>query len=329
MKSKGEKAMQLQEPEFVYMRGKLRPWKDANLHVGCEALTRGLNVYEGLKGYWQPDGRFGIVSMRRHFERLRRSARLLHIPFDATYEQYEAAVVDLVSVLVKPERDMWARTTLFVVEGHWGEGTVADLVVTAYHQAKQTPSSFRLGTSTWRRSVDLALPARIKTSSNYQVARLAKIEGRALGCQEMVLLNQWGRVAESTGACILMVREGVVYTPPATEGALESITLDLIESLASSMTIPFVRRPIDRTELLIADEIGICGTLAEIGLAESIDGLALSKESTILTALQKRYLEAVRGIHPHSAVELSFLPAAAATGFRLEEERALSGIHNS
>ena len=128
--------VELQTPKYVYMGGKLRLWEDAVLHVGCEALTRGLNVYEGVKGYWQQDGRFGIVALRRHYERLRRSARLLHIPCGWTYAEYESATFELISELVQPDRDMWARTTLFVVEGHWGEGTVADLVITAYHQDK-------------------------------------------------------------------------------------------------------------------------------------------------------------------------------------------------
>ncbi len=299
----------LQKPKFVYMGGKLRLWEDATLHVGCEALTRGLNVFEGVKGYWQSDGRFGIVMLRRHYERLRRSARLLHIPCEWTYQDYESATFQLISELVQPDRDMWARTTLFVVEGHWGEGTVADLVITAYHQDKQPPQPINLGVSTWRRSVDVALPARIKTSTNYQVARLARIEGRALGCEDMVLLNQSGRVAEGTGACILMVRNGVVYTPPSTEGALESITVDLVEAVANSMGIPFVRRPIERTELLIADEIALCGTLAELPLVKSIEGQRLPGSSFILSALQTRYLQAVRGIDPHPAIELSMLPA--------------------
>ena len=301
---------ELQQPKFVYMGGKLRLWKDAMLHVGCEALTRGLNVYEGVKGYWQQDGRFGIVMLQRHYERLRRSARLLHIPCPWSYRDYENAVLELVGELVEPDHDMWARTTLFVVEGHWGEGTVADLVITAYSQEKQPPEPINLGVSTWRRSADVALPARIKSGTNYQVGRLARIEGRALGCQDMVLLNHWGRVAETTGAAILMVRDGVVYTPPATEDALESITLDAVEDLARSMGIPFVRRPIDRTELLIADEIAICGTLAELPLVKSIEGQPLTDGLGLLRSLQARYLDAVRGVNPHSAIELRYLSRA-------------------
>jgi branched-chain amino acid aminotransferase len=123
----------------------------------------------------------------------------------------------------------------------------------------------------------------------------------------MVLLNQWGRVAEATGACVLMVRERVLYTPPATEGALESITVSIVEALAESLGLKFVTRPIDRTELLIADEIAMCGTLAGLTLVKSIEGTALAADSPLLAALQKRYVEAVKGVVPHPRVQLERL----------------------
>lgn len=303
---------QLQRPAYAFMKGELVPWDEATLHVGCEGVNRGLNVFEGLKGYWQPDGTFKILMLRQHYERLKRSARLLHIPCEYSYEQYRDAVGQLIGALVQPGRDMWARTTLFVIGGHWGEGTVADLVVTAYHQDKQEPSSISIGVSTWQRSSDVSLPPRIKAGTNYQVARLARIEGRAHGCQEMVLLNQWGRVAEATGACILIVRNGTIYTPPSSEGALESITLEIAEALAQSLGIPLLRRPLDRTELLVADEIAICGTLAELTLVHSIDNFKLDPASPFLRSLQRRYFEAVRGVKPHPSVELTALPSVKA-----------------
>lgn len=303
---------QLQRPTFAYMKGKLIPWDQATLHIGCEAVIRGLNVFEGLKGYWQPDGKFKVLMLRQHYERLRRSARLLRIPCDYDFDQYRDAVDQLIGALVSPDRDMWARTTLFVTDGHWGENTVSDLVLTAYHQDKKPPQSIRMGVSTWRRSSDVALPARIKTSSNYQVSRLARIEGKPLGYEDMVLLNQSGRVAEATASCLLMVRDETIVTTPATEGALESITLDIVESLAQSMSIKFVRRPIDRTELLVADEIGVCGTLHEVTLATSIEGFPLSEKSPILGAIQSRFLDAVRGVNPHPSIEMTALPSVKA-----------------
>lgn len=299
--------VRLQEPQYVFMNGELRPWHEATLHIGCEAVTRSLSVFEGLKGYWSPDGRFGIVQTRRHYERLCRSARILHLPFAWTFDQYLAAIGQLADALLEPERDMWFRTTLYAVQGHWGEGTATDLVITAYHQERRLPDPIQLGVSTWRRSSDTSLPPRVKSSSNYQVARLARMEGQARGCQDMVLLNEAGRVAEATGSCLVMVRDGTICTPPATEGALESITLQMVEALARSMGIPFVRRPIDRTELLVADELALCGTLAELVSVRSIEGLALDPEAPVLRSVQARFFRAVRSIEPHPAIELSVL----------------------
>lgn len=303
---------QLQRPAFAYMKGKVVPWSEATLHVGCEAAIRGLSVFEGLKGYWQPDGQFKIIMLRQHYDRLKRSARLLRIPCEYSFQEYCEAIDHLIGALATPDRDMWARTTLFVTDGHWGENTVSDLIVTAYHQDKRTPAAVRIGVSTWRRGSDVVLPARIKTGSNYQVSRLARIEGRPLGYEDMVLLNESGRVAEATGSCLLMVRGKTIITPPATEGALESITLDIVQALAESADIKFTRRPIDRTELLVADEVGMCGTLCEVTLATSIEGVPLSEKSPILSVIQQKYMEAVRGVNPHPVVEFTVLPSVKA-----------------
>jgi branched-chain amino acid aminotransferase len=202
--------------------------------------------------------------------------------------------------------------------------TVGELVITGYQTDMAPPHPINLGVSTWRRSNDVSLPARIKTGTNYQVARLARIEGRATGCEDMVLLNQWGRVAECTGSCILMVRAGKVYTPPASEGALEGITLDVIEALAQSLGIRFVRQPIDRTELLVADELALCGTLAEVVPVKTIEGLSLSKHAPILGALQRRYFEAVRGTKPHPYVELANVTRAPLTSITSRNVRVLA-----
>lgn len=301
-------ATKLQKPDYAYMGGKIIPWDEAVLHIGCEAVTRGLNVFEGIKGYWDNKDNFGIVFLEKHYKRLVRSARLLRIPCPWSYEQYEDAIFQLMGRLLTKERDMWARTTLYVVEGHWGEGTKADLILTAYHQDKVIPEPINLGVSTWQRATDSALPARIKTSSNYQMGRLARMEGKSRNCADMILLNNQGRVAEATGSCVLMVRDGVIYTPPASEGALESITLDFIESLAHTLSIPFVRRPIDHTELIIADELGICGTLAELVTINSIDGLPLNPDSPLLSKIRERFFKIVRGEATDPAFVTSVIP---------------------
>ncbi len=288
--------------------GELVPWDEAVLHIGCEGVNRGLSVFEGIKGYWRTDGTFGLVEVRKHYDRLLRSARLLHIPCPWSFEEYQAGIFRLIESLISPERDMWVRTTLFVVEGHWGEGTVADLFMTAYHQDKDQADAINLGVSTWQRSTDNALPYRIKSTANYQVGRLARIEGRSRNYHDMVLLNQWGRVAEATGSAVLMVRDKTVVTPSHTEGALESITVDCVESIAESMDVAFVRRPIDRTELPIADEICICGTLAEVVPVKMIDGFDIDPDGPILGELRRRFMAIVRRELEHEDIKITTVP---------------------
>jgi branched-chain amino acid aminotransferase len=301
-------ALGLQQPRWAYFQGDVRPWEQATLHISCEAVTRGLNVFEGLKGYWQVGGKaFGIVEMRRHYERLTRSARLLHIPVPVTYDEFRDACSKLVRALYEPEHDMWIRASLYVVEGHWGEGTVADLVLTAYHQKKEPPAPVSVGVSTWQRSSDINVSPRIKTSTNYQVARLARIEGRSRGFSDMILLNQCGRVAEATGACVVLVRDGCVITPPASEGRLESITLEIVQRICQSLSIPFIERPVDRTELHIADEIRLVGTLAELTPVIRVDEYELPPSSPITDSIAMEFWKAVRGTAPHPAVNLTLV----------------------
>ena len=277
-------------------------------HVSTEAVTRGLNVFEGLKGHWQQDGSFAWRTLRLHYERMLRSARLLHIPVDFTFEKFEDACFELTRAQLITEKDLYIRATLFVVEGHYGEGTKSDLVLTAYRQEKEPPAPIDVGTSTWRRSPDLSMPARIKTSANYMIARLARLEGKSRNYEDMILLNQSGRVAEGIGACLLLVRDGRVATPPPTEGALESITLEVITQLGADEGIEVLKRPVDRSELYVADEVGLTGTLAEVTRIRSVDENPLPDEAPLLDRLQRAYRDAVTGVRPHRAVPLNVVP---------------------
>jgi branched-chain amino acid aminotransferase len=297
----------LQRPDWIYARGAVRPWDDAVLHVNTEAVRTGLHVFEGLKAFWHVAGRLGIVNLREHYDRLHRSARIMRMPFEMSFDAYEAACHQLMARIATPDANIWLRTTLFLVAGHWGVGDVTDLVITAYQHPLGPAAAMPTGVSAWRRANDNALPARVKTGANYLVARFTKIEGRERGYREMILLNDAGRVAEFVGSALMMVRDGTIVTPPPSEGAFESITARIAEALAADLGIPFERRPIDRTELLVADEIASCGSLNDLVIISAVDGVPLGP-APILTRLRDRYFDAASGADPHPAVELSTGP---------------------
>jgi branched-chain amino acid aminotransferase len=306
--STGLGSLKLQKPDWVYAGGQVRPWDEAVLHVSTEAVIRGLNVFEGLKGYAQEDGSIGFVYLDRHYARLCRSASLLSIPVEFSYEDFERACAELTHALYRADKDLYIRATLFVIEGHWGANTVADLVLTGYYQEQVAPGAIAMGVSTWRRASDVTMPPRIKTGTNYQVARLARMEGRSREYEDMILLNEYGRVAESTVACVLIVRDGRIVTPPPSEGAMESITLAGLEKIAADLGVQLERRPVDRTELYVADEMGLTGTLTEITLVQALDDRPLPEETPILSGLLGRYRDAATGTKPDPAVELAMIP---------------------
>jgi len=287
---------QLQKPPYVFMNGAITSWDDAKIHVYSEALIRGISVFEGIKGYWSHDGRtFALLAMREHYDRLCRSARMMYLPFDMDFDSFCRASADLVKRLLVPGKDLWLRPTIFAIEGHWGEGTRTDLVITAYTQEMKRPDPIAVGISTWQRPGDTSQPARIKSAANYQVSRMARIEGRRQGFEDMVLLNSWGRVAEATGSCVLIARNGVVSTPPASECCLESITVDIIEKLCGPLHVPFVRRPVDRTELYVADEMCLAGTLAELAPVSKVDSVGYSARRPVFDAVTDAFWDFVRG----------------------------------
>jgi branched-chain amino acid aminotransferase len=297
---------QLQKPPYVFMGGRIVDWDNAKIHVASEALIRGISVFEGIKGYWRDDNSsLALLALQEHYERLVRSALLNQLPFSLSFQDFKEACLSLVRKLQTRDRDLWLRPTLFAVEGHWGEDTVSDFVITCYHQEKRRPEAIEIGFSTWQRPLDTGLPARIKSAANYQIGRLARIEGRRQGFSDMILLNQWGRIAEATGSCALMARGGRVATPPCYEGCLESITVNIIEALCQTLGIPFERRPLDRTELMVADELCLAGTLMELGVIRRLDSRVMPTATPIFGRIANEFWATVRGQRSHSAVLLT------------------------
>jgi len=285
---------QLQTPAVASVDGRITHYPDVRIHVSAEALTRGLSVFEGLKAYW--DDECKALALRwpdRHYARLRRSCALLHIPVHFTVDEYVAWINELAAHIATRDRDIWFRTTMYVTEGHWGEGTRGQLVITAFTQSKEAPPPYRIGVSTWRRPSDVSMPARVKSAANYQVARVARIEANMRGLDDAILLNEYGRVAEGTGSCVVCVRDGKLLTPPASEGALESLTVDAIELVCAELGVGFERRPIDRSELLVADEIALAGTITEVGVVSEIDGFE-KRVNGLLAEVRGSYIDALR-----------------------------------
>ena len=140
--------------------------------------------------------------------------------------------------------------------------------------AKAVLEGVHCGVSSWRRINDNAMPARVKATANYNNGRLAGLQGKADGYDNVIILTHQGRVAESPGSCVFMVRNGVPTTPGVNNDILESITRDTVMRIFSEyFGRETAERDIDRTELYAAEETFFCGSGYEIQPILSIDRL--------------------------------------------------------
>ena len=129
--------------------------------------------------------------------------------------------------------------------------------------------------STYERIDDRCMPPSVKAGPNYLNSRYAQLEVSANGYDVPIILDRFGKVSESSGACLMLVRDNNLVTPPHTSSILHSITQDTVMKLASSLDLVPDVRVVDRSELYSADELFICGSAVEITPIRSVDRFKL------------------------------------------------------
>ena len=273
---------------------------------------RGANVYEGLRAYWDEvrDNLF-VWKLDQHLERLLVNMKIMRMTSPYGFDEYRQAVLD------------WARAKRFREDVHmrlvtyFGFGGAGDV-------KKYRPEEIEIGAwvagggghddalrhgihvcvSSWRRIHDDSIPARVKVGSNYQNSRLAGVEARVNGYDDALILNRDGKLAEASGANVMLVRDGQLITPSVTAGILEGITRATLMGLfAKVRNRPAVEREVDRTELYLADEILICDSAEEVTPVVSVDRIPVGdgKPGPLTRELQEAFFRATRGKDPDFA----------------------------
>ena len=291
-------------PPYIFFNGEVVPWERAMVHVWSETAIRAINVFEGVRAYWhEGEGKWYLRAWRRHFDRLIQSARIMRIPHDYSFKDFDQGIAALLYALPYREH-MYLRPTIYIERGRYGFRP--EEVTTGMHMAafpvgggEEMIRALRVRVSTWHRSGDLDAPPRIKAGPNYHNLRLAQIEAIQGGFDDAVLLNNRGTVAELTGASVFVVRGRTIATPPFSSGILESITRDLVLTLLRNehKDLEVVEREVERTELYVAEEVFACGTLLELAAIVEVDMMAVGSDGPgpITTALARRYRDIVLG----------------------------------
>jgi len=285
----------------IWMDGEMLPWRDAKIHVLTHTLHYGLGVFEGVRAYKTERGS-AIFRLQEHTDRLFRSAHILNMPMPFDKETINAAIIASVR-----ENDMEAgyiRPMCFY--GAEGMGLRADNLQThamvaawswgSYMGEENLRNGIRVRTSSFTRHHVNVTMCKAKSNGNYINSILALNEALACGCDEALLLDTEGYVAEGSGENVFLVRNGVIYTPTLTS-ALDGITRETIIQLAEELGYEVKEKQITRDEVYIADEAFFTGTAAEVTPIREIDGrkIGAGGRGPVTEKLQTLYFDLVHG----------------------------------
>lgn len=285
----------------IWMDGKLVPWREAKVHVLTHTLHYGLGVFEGIRAYKTEQGT-AIFRLHAHTDRLFRSAHIMNMPMPYDKDTINAAICSAVR-----ENDMefgYIRPMCFF--GAEGMGLRADNLEThvmvaawtwgSYMGADNIENGIRVRTSSYTRHHVNITMCKAKSNGAYINSILALNEALACGCDEALLLDAEGYVAEGSGENIFIVRDNILYTPFLTS-ALDGITRDTILVLAAELGIPVKEKLITRDEVYIADEAFFTGTAAEVTPIREVDGRSIGNggRGPVTEQLQTLYFDQVHG----------------------------------
>jgi branched-chain amino acid aminotransferase len=269
---------------IAYYKGQFVPFADANLSIATHALHYGTGAFGGLRGIPDPNnpGQVLLFRLDRHCQRLSSSAKLLM--FDLPAEKIQSIITDFVQKN-KPTQSFYLRP--FVYTSDLGiaprlHNIEKDFFIYGLELGDYlSPEGVTCRISSWARQEDRSLPLRGKISGAYITSSLAKTEAVESGFDEAILLNSQGKVSEASGMNIFVVRNGQLITPGFEQDILEGITRDSVLTIARNLGIPVVERPVDKSELFIADEVFLSGTAAKIAPVKRIETYMLPTERPI------------------------------------------------
>ena len=274
---------------IAYLQEQFIPFTDAKISIATHALHYGTGAIGGMRGIPDPQNPNQVLLFRleRHCQRLSQSARFIH--YDLPSTTIKQVIVEFIQKN-RPTRPFYIRPLVYTS----GLGIAPRL-----HQVEKSllvyglamddylpPAGVSCRISSWQRQADPSMPLRGKITAAYIASALAKTEAVESGFDEAIMLNTQGKVSEASGMNIFIVRNGQLITPGLDQDILEGITRDSVLTLARDLDIPTIERPIDKSELYIADEVFLTGTAAKVASVKRVENYELPTDRPITERLR-------------------------------------------
>jgi branched-chain amino acid aminotransferase len=292
----------------IWLDGQLVDWRDAKIHVLTHTLHYGCGVFEGLRAY-KTAGGTAIFRLQEHTQRLFNSAKILRMKIPFTPDQVDEAQKEVMrankldSGYIRPL--VWLGSEKLGVSPR---GNAVHLMVAAwewgaYLGEEGLKKGIRVKTSSYNRHHVNITMTQAKAVSNYSNSILAHLEATDDGYDEALLLDTSGFVSEGAGENVFLVKDGVVYTPDLSAGALNGITRNTVLHICDDLGIRVVQKRITRDECYIADELFFTGTAAEVTPIRELDRIQIGagQRGPATEKIQNAFFDVVNGRNPKYA----------------------------
>ena len=286
----------------IWLDGQMVDWRDAKIHVLTHTLHYGCGAFEGVRAYETAAGT-AVFRLQDHTQRLLNSAKILRMKVPFSAEELNAAQKEVVranglkSCYLRPL--VWIGSEKLGVspKGNRIHAMVAAWSWGAYLGEDGMKKGIRVRTSSYARHHVNITMTQAKTVSNYTNSILANMEATDEGYDEAVLLDTSGFVSEGSGENLFVVKDGTVYTPDLSAGALNGITRNTVLHICEDLGLKVVQKRITRDECYIADEMFFSGTAAEVTPIREYDRIQIGagQRGPVTEKIQGAFFDIVNG----------------------------------
>ena len=278
----------------IYLNGEYVKATDAGFDIYSQSLHYGYAVFEGIRSYRTENGDTKIFKEVDHYERLKRSARLVNIPY--TYDTTEL-IEATYSVLAKNNlQDAYIRPLVYTpADMTFSVSSESSVMIAAWPMGMFLGEKLlRIMTSSFQRPNPKGFIIEAKVSGHYINSILASQEAKAKGYDEALLTDMDGFIAEGPGANVFFEKAGKLYTP-ALGNILPGITRQTVLELCDTLGIEVEQGQYTPGELKEADAAFFCGTAAEIIGWQSLDDKQYSMpwDETVSKRVQDAYKDLI------------------------------------
>ena len=286
----------------IYIDGKFFEKEEAKISVFDHGFLYGDGVFEGIRSYNRR-----VFKLKEHIDRLYNSAKAIMLEIPMSKKEMEQAIIE--TLKINELSDAYIRVVVTRGVGDLGLdprkcSSASVIIITdkiVLYPEEMYKNGLEIITVSTRRNIPVAINPAIK-SLNYLNNIFAKIEAIRAGCEEAIMLNYEGYVAECTGDNIFIIKNNVLVTPPVYIGALPGITRETVMEIAKTKLKLLVKEePFTIYHVYTADECFLTGTAAEVIPVVKVDNRVINNGKP--GEITKQVIKEFRGLTRTTGVQ--------------------------